>query len=167
KGARVVRRVTVDPAACIDDHRLAATDLPVGGASVGPSGVRARSNDDLERKRLTTLVMEGLLDRPGNVALGAAYETLPAEPLEHAIRVLAGTLDRGQLVLVLDRTQAFHEPALWYGLDRAAAKNLVAGVRDVVVLEANPAGEPAGEVLQQSAASLLELDALDCACRLG
>jgi hypothetical protein len=112
-------------------------------------------------KRLAALLVEQLLDRPGDIALGPADEAFVRESLEHAVGDLAGALDRGQLLFVLDGAQPFHEAAARDGLDRPVAKHFVPGVWDEVGLEADRAREASRKIFQQRAFRLFELDSLD------
>ena len=161
EGARVVGHVTADDATRVHDDRLASADRPIGGAAVRTSRIRAGGDDRLEGNRVSALVVEELLDRPGDVALGSTDEGLRDQALEHPIRDLAGSPDRRELVVVLDCAQLLDEPTAGNRLDRAAAKRLVSGVGDEVGLEADRAGQPVGEILQERAFRLLELDTLD------
>ena len=165
--ARVVGCVPVDLAAGVDDHRLTAPDLAVGRTAVRPGGVRARRDDRLESEALTALVMEELLDRPGHVTLGSPDESLVNETFVDAVGDLARDLDGRQLLLVLGGSQLFDEAAARDELDGTRAERLVSPVRDVVALEADPAGQASREILQERPLRLLELDALDGACGLG
>ena len=108
--------------------------------------VRPGRDDRLERNGLRAFVVEELLDRPGDLTLGAADERLFDEPLEHAVGDLAGPLDGGELVRVLDRTESLHETPPRHGLDRAATERFVAGVRDEVGLESDRPRQPVGKV---------------------
>jgi hypothetical protein len=106
-------------------------------------GVRPGRDDRLERDGLGTLVVEELLDRPGELPLGAAQERLLDEPVEHAVGDLTRTPDRSQLGGVLDRRSPRRRRAA-DGLDRATTQRLVTGVGDEVGLETDsPDSRPA------------------------
>ena len=124
-------------------------------------GVRPRRDDRLERDRFSSLFMEELLDRPRNVPLRSPAEALGGEPLEHAVSDLAGLLDRRQLAFVFDGAQALDERAPRNRLDAVRGEGGMARVADEVGLEADRAGELRGQVLQDRALRLLELDAVD------
>jgi hypothetical protein len=113
------------------------------------------------------LAVEELRKRPGDVPFRAPDEPLLGEPLERAVGDRARTPKRVELVLVLDCAQPLDETAARHRLDRTRLERLPARVRHVVGLEADPAGEPVCEIPQQRARRLLELDAGDCARRLG
>ena len=167
EGPRVVGRVAADDAAGVHDHGVAAADLAIGGAAVWTRGVRAGRDDGLERDGVGTLVVEELLDRPGNVPLGAADEALLDEPLEDAVGDLTRALDRGELVVVLDCAEPLDEAATRNGLDGAAPERLVSRcIRDEIRLEADAPGQPVREIGEQRPLRLLELHAFDRARRL-
>src|SRR5436305_800684 len=64
KGACVVRCIAVDRATGVDDHRLPATDLTIGCASMRPGRVGPGRNDGLEGDGLRAFLVKQLLDRP-------------------------------------------------------------------------------------------------------
>src|SRR6266508_3205014 len=137
---RVIGGVPVHLAAGVDDHGLAAADLAVAGARVRARGVRARGDDGLEGEDLSALVVEELLNRPRDVPLRSADERFLDETLVHPVGNLAGSLDRAELFLLLDRAQLLHQTATGNRLDRAGAQRLGTGVRDEVSLEADSPG---------------------------
>src|SRR6266508_152921 len=108
---RVIGGVPVHLAAGVDDHGLAAADLAVAGARVRARGVRARGDDGLEGEDLSALVVEELLNRPRDVPLRSADERFLDETLVHPVGNLAGSLDRAELFLLLDRAQLLHQTA--------------------------------------------------------
>ena len=126
-----------------------------------PGRVRPRRDDALERDTIGAFLVEELLDRPRDVELRPADEALLRKALEHAVRDLAGPPDRNELVLVLDGTQALDEAAARDGLDRSRPERLPPGVRHVVRLEADPTGQPLGEIPEQRALRFLEPDTID------
>src|SRR5207237_8109078 len=97
--ARVPRCVAADHAAGVDDHGLPASDLAIGRAPVRPGRVGPGRDDRLEGDVLRTLVVEQLLDRPRDVALGAADEAFVRQPLEDTVSDVARLLQRGQFAL--------------------------------------------------------------------
>src|SRR5439155_6824778 len=99
--------------------------------------------------------------------LAPADHALLDQPFEDAVRDLAGLLHGGQLALVLHRAQRLDEAAARDRLDRAGPQRLVAAVRDEIRLEADWTGQALGEILQQGALRLLELDPIDGASGLG
>ena len=80
-------------------------------------GVGTRRDDALERDLVRARLMKQLADRPRDVVLLASDESFLGETLEHPVGDLAGLLDRRQLPLVLDRSQAFDEPPPRHRLD--------------------------------------------------
>lgn len=165
--ARVVRGIAPNGAARVDDHRLASADLTAGRATVRTRGVRSGRDDRLEGDPLGTFVVEELLDRPRDVALGAADEALLDQPFEDTVGDLACLLQRGQLALVLHGSERLDQAAARNRLDRPTAQGLVAAEGDEVGLETDRTGEPFREILQQCAFRLLEANPLHSARCLG
>src|SRR3954447_26843602 len=166
EGARVIGGVAVDDAPGVDDNGLACADLAIGRACVRARRLRPGRDDALERDGVGTLVMKELLDRPRNFAFRAPDEALLRQALEHPVGQLAGTSDRRELLLVLDRPQPFDEASPRDGLDCAGAERLPRRIGKMVSLEADRPRQALGEVPQERAARLLEAYAVDCTRRL-
>src|SRR4029453_17183111 len=157
----------VDDAACVDGDGLASPDGSFGRTAVRSCSIRTRSDDAPERNRVGTLVVEELLDRPGELTFWTADEALLDQALEHAVCDRASALDRLEFRFLFDSAQALNKAPPRHGLYGPRAQGLVAGVRDGVSLEADRAGQPARKILEQRTLRLFALDALDGPGRLG
>ena len=81
EGPGAVRAVPADLGAGIDDHGLPHADLPAAGMMVGQRSIRPGGDDHRERQRVGSLIVQHLLQPPGDVCLGAADELLLRKPL--------------------------------------------------------------------------------------
>ena len=131
------------------------------GRACGLRGVRPGGDDRLEGRRVGAVLVEELVQPPGELALGAADEPLLGEARIRLARDLAGAADRIQLVVVLDRAQRLDEAAPGDEREPACAQDLPRRVADGVGLEAHGALEQLGQRRDERALRLDELDALD------
>ena len=124
---------------------------------------RARADDRLEREAVPAFLVEELREIPGDLALGAPDERHLGQPLEDAIRDLAGAAERVELALVLHGAELLDEAVGRDGLRLSLLQRLVARVGDRIRLEADAAREGLRELADQVALRLDDLDAVDCA----
>src|SRR5439155_8845776 len=159
--ARAVRVVAVEHAAGVDDHRLPRLDPPVAGMRVRGRAGRAGRDDRREGRAVPAELVEELLHPPRELALGPPDERLARNALEGPARDRRGPSDRVELGLVLHGTEPLDEAAPRDEVDAGRAEELVARIREVLPLEADAAGEEAGEPGVERALRLDELDPLD------
>ena len=93
---RVVGRVAADRRARVDDDELAGADLAVACTRVRARAGRPGADDRLEREALAALLVEELLEIPGDLALRAPDERHLGQPLEDAVG------DRARLAQLLE-----------------------------------------------------------------
>jgi len=103
---------------------------------------------------------------PRHVALGAPDERHLGQPLVHPVGDLAGTANRVQLTLVLDRAQLLDDAAARHELEPALLQHLELRIRERRRLEGDPPRERLGELREHRTPRLHRLDAGDGARRV-
>ncbi len=149
-GAGAIGAVAVDLGAHVEDDQLAFGDDPVAGLGVGLGAVRAGGDDRVEGEDPAAgadVSLEGV----GDGALGPADEPFFERRLQRRVGELRGLGDQCQLPLVLDPPQPLDRAARGDRLGALAEFLLQFGERpdrDVVVLEADLAGEALGDAAE-------------------
>src|SRR4051794_25939958 len=164
--ARVIGGVSVDRAACVDDHELALAHHAVAGTRVRARAGRPSADDEVERYVLGALVVEDLLQLPRDLALGAAAELHLREALVRAVRDRARLAERRQLTLVLDRTELLDRRLGLRQLDAGGAQPLEQDIRQHPFEGDTLAAEQLAERADRVALRLDRLDVSDLARRL-
>ena len=132
---------------------------------VGQRCIRPRSDDHRERERVGSLVVEHLLQPPGDLGLGAADELLLGESFVGGVGDARRAADRRELILVLDRAKPRDDAGDGQKLDPVTGDRLVSGDSDVVCLEGDrrlgELSEPRSQPREQVPLGLDGLDPLE------
>jgi hypothetical protein len=125
---------------------------------------------DRRKRRLRAAAAHLGLDLERDIALASSGQAALRNAAQHLVGERGGRADRAQLPVLLDGAEALHEAPRGHQLGAVLHETLEPPVGPHghrVVLEADPAREVPGRVLEQVLAPLLDVESVDLAPGLG